>query len=275
MSMAVALEQYAPLTVAVGRIGIGALALTLTILVTKPGSLAIPSPRLLWYMLLLGIVNFALPFSLLAWGLQNVPSAFAGIAMGSSPIFVMILAYLFVPDEQIGPRRVAGVVLGFVGLLILISPGASAGSDGFGSVLAKISCVSAALCYAVGSILIRRAPECSPLVFTAGMLAAGAIVLAPLAIFVDGVPEITNSKATWALLFAGIFPTGFAFLMRVVLIQSSGPIFMSLVAYIVPLWAVFLGVIFLDETLAKSTIVAVIVILSGVGLTQLRFLKKR
>ena len=198
----------------------------------------------------MGVLNFALPFSLLTWGLQQV-------AVGPLPglqwdlrrsIFVLLLAYLFVPDEQIGPRRIAGVILGFVGLLVLILPGASPGGGG-GAVAARIACVAAALCYSVGAILIRRAPPIPPVVFTAGMLTAGTVVLAPLALAIEGVPDVDGSRATWALLYAGLIPTGLAFLLRVVLIQSAGPIFMSLVAYVVPLWAVLLGVVLLDESL--------------------------
>jgi drug/metabolite transporter (DMT)-like permease len=275
MSMAMALEQYGPFTVAAGRIGIGALALLAVVAVTRPGDLAIRDPKILSFILLLGVLNFALPFSLLAWGLQRVPSAFAGVAMGSSPIFVLLLAYLFVPDEQIGPRRIAGVILGFAGLLVLILPGASAELDGGGTVAARIACVAAALCYSVGAILIRRAPPVPPMVFTAGMLTAGTLVLTPLAILVEGLPEIISARATWAVLYAGIFPTGLAFLLRVVLIRSAGPVFMSLVAYIVPIWAVLLGVILLEETLRPSTYIGAAIILSGVGLTQLRFLWPR
>ena len=273
MSMAVALEQYGPITVAAGRIGIGALALLAAVAVTRPGDLAIRDPKTLGFILVLGIVNFALPFSLLAWGIQRVPSAFAGVAMGSSPIFVLLLAYLFVPDEQIGPRRIAGVILGFAGLLVLILPGASAGLGSGGSVAARIACVAAALCYSFGAILIRRAPTVPPMAFTAGMLTAGTLALTPLALLVEGLPEITSARATWAMLYAGIFPTGLAFMLRVVLIRSAGPIFMSLVAYIVPLWAVLLGVILLNETVRPSTSIGAGIILSGVGLTQLRFLK--
>ena len=244
MSMSLALEQYGPLTVAAGRIGIGALALLAVVAITRPGDLVIRDRKILGLMLLLGILNFALPFSLLAWALQQVPSGFAGVAMGSSPIFVLLMAYFFVPDEQIGPRRIAGVILGFVGLLVLILPGTSADLGAGETVAAKIACVAAALCYSVGGILIRRAPPISPMVFTAGMLTAGALVLTPLALLVEGLPEITGTRATWAMLYVGIVPTGLAFLLRVVLIQSAGPIFMSLVAYIVPLWAVLLGVFF-------------------------------
>lgn len=275
MSMALALEQYGPFTVAAGRIGIGALALLVALAVARPGELALRDPKILSFILLMGILNFALPFTLLAWGLQRVPSAFAGVAMGSSPIFVLLLAYLFVPDEQIGPRRIAGVILGFIGLLVLILPGASTEASSGGTLAARTACVAAALCYSVGAILIRRAPTIPPMVFTAGMLAAGTLALTPIAVLIEGPPEITHSRATWSLLYAGILPTGLAFLLRVVLIQSAGPIFMSLVAYIVPLWGVLLGVILMNETLRPSTYIAAAIILSGVGLTQLRFLWPR
>jgi len=107
------------------------------------------------------------------------------------------------------------------------------------------------------------------------MLTAGALALTPLALLVEGPPEITGARGTWAILYAGLFPTGLAFLLRVVLIRSAGPIFMSLVSYIVPLWATLLGVILLDETLMPSTYIGAAIILSGVGLTQLRFLWPR
>ena len=278
MSMAVALEQYGPFTVAAGRIGIGALALLAVVVVTRPRDLAIRESRTLGFILVLGILNFAMPFSLLTWGIQQVPSAFAGVAMGSSPLFVLVLAYLFVPDEQIGPRRIAGVILGFIGLLVLILPGASAATaadSAGGGFAARLACVAAALCYSIGAILIRRAPPIPPMVFTAGMLTAGALVLTPIALLAEGMPQITAARATWALLYAGLLPTGLAFLLRVVLIRSAGPIFMSLVAYIVPLWAVLLGVALLGETLQTSTYIGAAIILSGVALTQARFLMKR
>jgi drug/metabolite transporter (DMT)-like permease len=103
--------------------------------------------------------------------------------MGTSPIFVLLLAYIFVPDEQIGPRRIAGVILGFVGLLVLILPEVLAGQASGGNVVAKIACVAAALCYSVGAILIRRAPPIPPIALTAGMLTAGTIALTPIALY--------------------------------------------------------------------------------------------
>lgn len=275
ISMAVALEQYGPFTVAAGRIGIGAIALLAVVVATRPGDLAIRDPKTLGFILVLGLMNFAMPFSLLTWGIQQVPSGFAGVAMGSSPLFVLALSYLFIPEEQIGPRRIAGVVLGFVGLLVLILPGAMAADSAGGSLLARMACVGASLCYSIGAILIRRAPPIPPMVFTAGMLTAGTLVLMPIALMLEGMPQITGARATWAILYAGLLPTGLAFLLRVVLIRSAGPIFMSLVAYIVPLWAVLLGVALLGETLGASTYIGAAIILSGVGLTQARFLSKQ
>jgi drug/metabolite transporter (DMT)-like permease len=275
MSMAVALEEYGPLTVAASRICIGAMALLCAAAGTNPRDLIIRDTKALGFIWALGVVNFVLPFSLLAWGIQLVPSAFAGVAMGSSPLFVLFLAYIFVPDEQIGPRRLVGIILGFIGILVLVLPGASVGLGSSETIVPRIACVAAAFCYSVGAILIRRAPPIPPIVFTAGMLTAGSLVLIPVAILVEGVPEVTASRATWAVLYAGILPTGLAFVLRVVLIRFKGPIFMSLVAYIVPLWAVLLGVIFLGETPEPSTYIAAAIILFAVGLTQMRFLWPR
>ena len=101
------------------------------------------------------------------------------------------------------------------------------------------------------------------------------VALVPLALAVEGMPVISPDRATWAILYAGVLPTGLAFLLRVMLIRSAGPIFMSLVAYVVPLWAVLLGVLLLGEDLRASTYAGAAIILAGVGLTQLRFLWPR
>ncbi|MDU8943855.1 DMT family transporter [Ovoidimarina sediminis] len=268
MSMALALEGYGPLTVAAGRTGIGALALLILGSALGQGLGRVPG-RQGWAMVsLIGLLNVALPFALLTWGLQYVPSAFAGVSMGASPLFVLPLAILFSPGESADLRRVIGIVVGFVGVIVLVVPGGELASGGENEMPGRLACVTATLCYAVGAILTRRAPPMPPLTLTGGMLLVATAVLAPFALIFDGLPEVSVSRATLALIFVGLCPTGIAFFLRVRIIQSAGMIFMSLVAYMVPVWAVIFGVFLMGEELQPSLYIAVLLIVAGVAAAQ-------
>ena len=151
----------------------------------------------------------------------------------------------------------------------------------------RIACVTATLCYAIGSILTRRALPMPPLTLTGGMLLLASALLVPLALAFEGLPDVTMSRATLALLFVGLLPTGLAFYLRVRIIQpsscmgrksaitqSAGMIFMSLVAYLVPFWAVLFGIAILGETAQPSLFAALTLILGGVAISQWQSLRQ-
>lgn len=271
MSISIALEGFGPITVAALRTSIGAIALLAAGAALGQNPTAIPG-RVGWvFAAAVGITSSALPFLLLAWGLQHIPSAFAGVAMGAVPLLLLPLAYVFSPEEGIGPRRVAGVALGFVGLAVLIGPGAFAGGGdltGFG----RLACLGAAACYGVSSVLTRRAPPMPPISLAAASLLAGAVVLVPLALALEGVPDAAPARATLALVYLGLLPTGIAALLRVRVIRTAGSVFMSLVSYMVPVWAVIFGGVLLGEALPPQLLVALGLILAGIGLSQWRSL---
>lgn len=270
MGMSLALADYGPLTVAAGRAAIGAAALLIIGALIGQGLSHVPGSRGWTFAAGLGLLNVALPFGFLTWGLQHVPSALAGVAMGAVPLMVLPLAALFSPGETITGRRVAGLLIGFVGLVVLIGPGAFDPATSTVETLARLSCLAATACYATGSIVTRRAPAMPPLTFTGATLAAAALVLTPLALIVEGPPSVTASTATLALVLVGLFPTGLAFYIRVAIIQTAGSVFMSTVAYIVPLWAVILGITIMGERLSPSLFVALALIIGGIALGQSR-----
>jgi drug/metabolite transporter (DMT)-like permease len=272
MGMAVALEGHGPLTVAAGRTAVGALALLAVSRATGQGLARVPGAAGWRYVAALALTNVALPFALLAWGLQHVPSAFAGVTMGAVPLFILPLAYLFSPEEGIGPRRVAGVALGFAGLAVLVGPGAFAAGEGEMTGWGRLACVGATLCYAVGSILTRRAPAMPSLTMAAAMLALASALLVPLALWHEGVPDLAPDRAMLALLYIGLLPTGLAFFVRVRIITTAGSLFMSIVSYLVPVWAVIFGVALMGEALPPQLYAALSLILAGIALSQWRTL---
>ncbi len=263
MTVSIALEGYGPLTVACARTTLGALALlALMAVLRRP----LPSRRTLPHLLAIGTLNTALPFSLLSWGQQYVPSAFAGISMAALPLFVLPLAHLFA-DERMTARRTTGVVIGFIGALVLIGPGMLRIGSGM-EPLGQLACIGATMSYAASAILTRRCPPIDSVTLAAAGLVVGAGLLIPAMLLVEGVPHWTNNRSGVAILFLGFVPTALAALLRVAVIRSAGAVFMTLVNYQVPLWSVLFGVWILAEDLPVRFFAALGMILCGLAVSQ-------
>jgi len=138
----------------------------------------------------------------------------------------------------------------------------------------RLACVAAASCYAVSSILMRRLPAVDPIGLSAVLLIIGAAIVLPLAWMVEGPMPTPSAKTLWILAFLGLVPTAAANLLRVMVVRSAGPVFMSLTNYQVPLWSVLLGALILNEPLPPSLLGAMTLILTGVALSQYGALKR-
>jgi drug/metabolite transporter (DMT)-like permease len=212
------------------------------------------------------------PFALLSWGQQYVPSAFAGISMAALPLFVLPLAHVFT-DERLTLRSALGVIIGFCGAIVLIGPGVLRIGTGW-EPLGQIACLAAALSYAVSSIMTRRCPPIDPITMTALLLTVGSVVLIPAMLLVEGWPAMDTSRATWAILILGVVPTALAALIRVATIRSAGAVFMTLVNYQVPVWSMLFGVLVLSEVLPLRFFAALALILLGLAISQWAGLKR-
>ncbi len=272
MSVSTALDGFGPWTVTAGRTTLGAMALLVAGRLMGQGLSQISGGRAWGYSVVIGVGAVALPFGLLSWGLQHVPSAFAGVAMGAVPLLVLPLVAIFSPEEGIGPRRVIGVGLGFVGLLILVGDGAFDRSGRDMEWLGRLACIGAAGCYAVGSVLTRRAPKMPPVAFATATLVAAAAVLIPVALLTEGVPEAWPTLPSLALIYVALLPTGLAGIIRVRVITTAGSLFMSLTSYMVPVWAVIFGITLMGEALPPQLFLALALILAGILLSQWRSL---
>ncbi len=265
MVVAMALEGYGPITVATSRTTLG--AVTLLILMRITGRrLPVLTPELLTSIILIGILSTAVPFMLLSWGQQFVPSAFAGLSMAAIPLMVLPLAHFF-SDEPLNLRRLIGVCLGFSGALILIGPGLAQLGQG-AEPLAQLACVTAALCYATSSILTRRCPPIEPIALAAMTLLVGAVLLLPIMLMTEGVPAWQDTRPTLALIVLGLVPTAFANLLRVSITRSAGSVFLTLVNYQVPIWSMVFGAWILSEALPLRFFIALGLILTGMAISQ-------
>ena len=263
MVVSIALRGYGPITVACARTTLGAFALLgIMFALRRP----LPSPQAMRAIAIIGPLNTALPFMLLSWGLQYVPSAFAGISMAVLPLFVLPLAYFF-SDETLNLRRVIGVLFGVVGAIVLIGPGVmriGTGMEPWG----QIACLLATLSYSISSILTRRCPPVDSITMAAFTLMFGSIIMIPLMIMIEGVPTPTTRESTLAIIVLGLVPTAFAAYLRILVVRTAGSVFMTNVNYQVPLWSVVFGAVVLDENLPIEFFIALGIILAGLAISQ-------
>lgn len=225
-------------------------------------------------VVVIGAFSTAVPFVLLAWGQQYVTAGFAGVSMASVGLIVLPLAHVLVPGEQMTVRRTLGFGIGFIGVAVLVG---GQTFDTTGAELewaGRLACVAAASCYGISSVLVRRLPSVDPIGLSTIMLIVAAAMTVPLALWQEGLPPAPDKRTWIALAFLGLVPTAAANLLRVLVIRSAGPVFMSLTNYQVPLWSVILGALILNEPLPPSLLWGMLLILTGVGLSQYGALKR-
>jgi drug/metabolite transporter (DMT)-like permease len=223
------------------------------------------TPRLWLRIVGIAAVNSVIPFALFAWGAERAPAGIGAITNAMTVMFTTLVAFALY-GERISARRLVGLVAGFIGVAILASgriAGASVGS-------AALAGTAASLCYGFGINLVRRHLSGYPsAAVAAANLAAGSVLLAPLAIYTWPHREI--GAASWAsALLLGVLCTGIAFVFYYRLIARVGAPRTSTVTYLIPLFGVIWAWLLLGEPLTLTMAVAGALILAGVGLSQQR-----
>lgn len=271
MFVSVALTGAGPLFVAAVRIVLGAGFLLCLLRIKGRGLPPMgggEGPRIWRFALIMALFSNVFPFMLLSWAQQSVASGFAGVCMAAVPLLILPLAHFLVPGERMSLRRLAGFVLGTVGVVVLIGPDAFTSTGKDMESLARLACLGAAGGYAIGAIATRLSPEVDRLSLSALVLMLAAGIIVPLALAVEGLPSALNLNSLLALLYLGILPTGAAQILLVQVNREAGPSFFSLVNYMVPVWSVILGALMLGEALPPSLLAAMTLILFGVGMSQ-------
>ncbi|MBR9842713.1 MAG: DMT family transporter [Rhodobacteraceae bacterium] len=225
-------------------------------------------------VLIVGALSSAVPFMLLSWGQQYVTSGFAGVSMAAVALIVLPLAHFLIPGEHLTLRKGIGFLLGFCGVVVLIGGQAFESTGAAFETYGRIACLSAAACYALSSVLVRRLPPVDAIGLATVLLIVGALIVIPAAWLREGPPPLPNQQTLIVLAILGVVQTAAANFLRVLVIRTAGPTFMSLTNYQVPLWSVLLGALLLGEPLPPSLLLALALILSGVGLSQYGALKR-
>jgi drug/metabolite transporter (DMT)-like permease len=261
MFIKVAVRELAPATLITGRLASAALALGAVALVSLGARRTAAELRRAWRpLVVVALVNTALPFWLLSWGETRLDSGLASIIQAAVPIFNAGLAFGFFRESRVTGLRLAGLGIGFVGVALLV------GAQPHGKVLGAVAVVAMALCYAVGSLLAgRHLPGTPPLVVALASTAVSALVAAPL-----GIAQAPHATVAWktigSVLVLGLLGTALAYLLFFALIRDAGPSYATLVTYLVPPIALAYGAIFLGERVSPAALGALALVLVGVAL---------
>ena len=261
----VAVRHVQPLTYVWLRLTIAAAAMWIYVK-ARGGSLGLP--RQVWgAIVLLAVLNNALPFALFGWGQTHIASGLASILNATTPIWGVVVAHFLTEDERMTPRKIAGVLLGFGGVATMIGPAllSNIGTNA----LAHVACVTASLCYALAAVWARRFRRIgiAPIAVTTGQLTAGAAIMLPVSMFVDqpwthAFPPLSAWAAITAL---ALFCTAFGYVLYFRLIDHAGATNALLVTLLVPPVAIVLGALFLSETLAPQDFIGLALIALGLA----------
>jgi drug/metabolite transporter (DMT)-like permease len=259
----VAVAELPPLTVALGRVGIA--AAILIVLMRLTGA-APPSGLAAWRpFAVMGLLNNALPFGLILWGQTHIPSGLAAILNATTPLFTVLIAHVVTVDERITPARMAGLIFGFAGVVILIGPDLL-GEVG-ANVAAQFACLGAAVSYALSGIYGRRFRGTPALTVATGQLAASTVMLAPLVLLLDQpwqlpLPSLPAAGAIFGLA-ALSSALGYVIYFRV--LASAGATNVLLVTFLMPISAILLGSLVLGEQLSGRHFIGIAVIAIGLA----------
>jgi len=264
----VAVSAIPPAIIVAGRLGVAAILLFGALIITGR---RLPSWGRHWlFFIAMALIGNCVPFWLISWGQQGIDSGLAGILMAIMPLITLLLAHLFVEGERLNRSKVVGFLTGFFGIVVLVGPEAALELGGGGSaLLSELAVLAGAVCYGVATIVARRRPKSDALVAASGVMIAATMIMAPVtAINVGARPFELSLIGASAIALLGAMSTALATVVYFKLITLAGPSFLSLINYLIPLWAVLLGTILLGETPEWTALIALVLVLSGIAVSE-------
>jgi drug/metabolite transporter (DMT)-like permease len=237
--------------------------------ILRARGLSLPRSRRMWgAYAVLGFLGMAVPYSLISWGEQYIPSGLASLLQATTPIFTVILAHFLTNDERVTMVKMIGVVIGFVGVGTLILPGLRQGLQA--NLLGQLAIVGSSLCYAGAAIYIRsRLRGQPPLVSATGQLTMGMAYMLPASLLIDRPFELSPSLpvlASWMVLT--ILGTVVAYVIYFTIVERTSATFVTMVTYIIPINGLMLGALVLNESLDVTMLGSLVMILAGVLLVR-------
>jgi drug/metabolite transporter (DMT)-like permease len=270
----VAVKELPPMTIILLRVAIAAVVLAAALAVMRA---AIPRDPDIWFaFLVMGFLNNVIPQSLIAWGQHAIPSGLASILNATTPLFGVVVAHYFTLDEKITANKMAGLLIGIAGVAILIGPSAF---EGLGSSFwAEVAILVASVFYALSGVYGRRFKRMGvdPIVTATGQLTGSTLLLVPLVLLFEHPLSLPMpGSATWqAIIGLATISTALAYVVFFRILATAGATNLLLVTFLIPVSAIFLGAMFLGETLELRHFIGMTAIAAGLACIDGRLLSR-
>jgi len=260
----IATYSYGPVTISFLRTFFGAIPVVGICLVKK---IKIEAFSKDWYWFAaIGMINLVIPFFLIAYGVQRVQSNLAAILMASTPLSATVLAHLFTKNEKINLIKILGVLVGFSGIVFLFSDNILINENNF--TYALLILVGSTF-YVIGGLLTLKVSDKKNENVTASILIWGTLFLIPITAFTEKPWNLNPSiDSTISLVYLGVVATGLAWLLRFKILKNNGLVFQAQVAYLIPIFGIILGYIFLKELITPKVLVSVAAVIIGIYLVK-------
>jgi drug/metabolite transporter (DMT)-like permease len=267
-----AVDDFGTFTLVALRLVVGALLLWTVVRIARQ---PLPRERRIYgHLLVMAVINITIPFLLITWAEQSVESSLAAILTSPVPLFAIVLSSIFLHDEPMRVNGVVGLVVGFIGVVIITSRGLSGEGS---SVIGELALLGAAFSYACGAVYSRRnvrgLPPMIPAVF---QVTFAAIITGVIALLIEEPWTVTpDAEAIFSILWLGILGSGLAYLFVFRLFANWGATRTTLVAYLIPVVGIVLGYLVLQEPVDATIIVGTALVIAGIGLVNSRYGRRR
>jgi drug/metabolite transporter (DMT)-like permease len=267
-------ETLPTFTLIASRLAIGLALLITVVFVARQ---APPPPgRIYLHLAVMAAINIVIPFTLITWAEQSVESSIAAVLNGAVPLIVIVLAALTFHDEPITLNRLAGVVVGYVGVIVLVAPGLAAAAGG-SEVTGEVALIGSTISYAVGAVYARRNIKglrpMIPAVFQVGF---AFLMVSILALATENPFAVQwNASALIAVVWLGLLGSGLAYLLMFRLLSRIGATATSQLAYLLPVVGIITGAVMLGESVSLPILLGTALILGGVALVNGRWGERR
>ena len=256
----IATYSYGPITIAFLRIFFGMIPVLLLCFYKKI-KIEVFSKDWKWFAAI-GIINLVIPFFLIAYGVQKVQSNLAAILMSTTPISATILAHFFIDKEKINLIKILGIILGFLGIVYLFSENLLINDE---NLFSALMILVGSTFYVIGGILTLKISHKKNENVTASILIWGTIFVCPISFIIEQPWNLNPSlESTLSLIYLGVFPTGIAWLLRFMILKRNGLVFQSQVAYLIPIFGVILGYLFLNELVTSKILISLFIVILGI-----------
>ena len=267
-----AVDDFGTFTLVALRLAVGAMLLWAVVLLSR---VELPRDRRMYgHLAVMGAINIAVPFALITWAERSADSSLAAILTSPVPLFAAVLAPFFLPDEPIRVNGLAGLALGFIGVVILVSPGLSGSS---GELTAMLALLGAAASYACGAIYARRNVRgLRPMVPAVFQVTFAGLYTLVLAFLIERpLSDTPDAEAIFSILWLGLLGSGLAYLCFFRLLGPWGATRLTMVAYVIPVIGIALGFLVLDETIDGRVVLGTLAILAGIAIVNGRYGRRR